>query len=100
MKSSEPYKLALSKAKADPRVPAAIGSPVRQGWFVTGSINSTGPSGLADLAIPISGSLGKADIYVTATKAAGEWRLLTLVVEFRASGQRINLEDEVKPEQH
>ena len=91
MKSSDAYKDALSKAKRDPFVQETIGTPIEEGMFITGNINVSGPSGQADLCIPISGPDGKATIYVVAAKSAGQWTFSTLVVEIKESKQRINL---------
>src|SRR5450432_3336700 len=52
MKSSDAYKAALAKAKADPRVVNALGSPITDGFFVGGKTNVSGSSGHADLTIP------------------------------------------------
>src|SRR5207244_4022815 len=54
IKSSEPYTEALARAKADDRVKDLLGEPVEAGYWVTGEISISGPSGKADLAIPIS----------------------------------------------
>jgi tetratricopeptide (TPR) repeat protein len=91
MKSSDAYKVAVAKAKASPSVVEALGTPIEEGLFATGSISVSGPSGDADLAIPISGPNGKAIIYATATKSAGEWTFSTLIVQLEKSGARINL---------
>ena len=91
MKSSDVYKEALAKAKANPAVQKTIGTPIEEGMFVTGNINISGPSGQADLAIPISGPDGEATIYVVAAKLAGQWTFSTLVVEIKDTKQRINL---------
>lgn len=47
MKSSDAYKIALARAKADPRVEEAIGTPIKAGLFVSGSTKVTGESGRA-----------------------------------------------------
>jgi len=91
MKSSDVYKGAIALAEAHPIVQTAIGNPLEEGIFITGKINTAGPSGEADLAIPISGPDGKATIYAVAKKAAGQWRYSTLVVEVKDTGQRIDL---------
>ena len=91
MKSSDAFKDALAKAKAHPSVQKTIGTPIEEGMFVTGNINISGPSGQADLAIPISGPDGEATIYVVAAKLAGQWTFSTLVVEIKDTKQRINL---------
>lgn len=91
MKSSDAYKTALAKAKADSRVVNALGSPITDGYFVSGSTNVSGTSGQADMTVPISGPKGKGTIYFVATKFAGQWTFSKLMVEVAASGQRIDL---------
>ena len=91
MKSSDAYKEALAKAEANPVVQKAIGMPIEEGMFTTGNININGPSGKADLAIPISGPDGEATIYVVAVMTAGKWTFSTLVVEIKETEQRIDL---------
>jgi len=91
MKSSDVYKDAVANAKANSSVVEALGSPIEEGFFVSGNINVSGPSGQAELAIPIAGPNGKATVFVVATKSAGQWTFSTLVVEFKESGMRINL---------
>jgi hypothetical protein len=91
MKSSDVYKTALARAKTDPRVIAALGSPIEAGFFVSGKTNVSGSSGNADLTIPISGPKGKGTIYFVASKFAGEWTFSKLVVDLEKTGQRIDL---------
>lgn len=94
MKSSDAYKIALARAKADPRVIEALGSPIAAGFFVSGTTNVSGSSGQADLAIPISGPDGKGTIYGVASKFAGKWTFSKLVVEVGKTGQKIDLTEE------
>ena len=91
IKSSGAYKLALQRAQADKRVAEVIGSPVKEGWYVTGQIHVNGPGGKAELAFPIAGSTGKAEVFVQAHKTMGEWHLDDLVVEFENPRKRIDL---------
>ena len=91
MKSSDAYKGALSRAKANPRVTKAIGTPIKEGWLVAGSTNVSGGSGKSDLTIPIEGPSGKATIYAVANKFAGEWKYSKLVVKIDGTGEVINL---------
>ena len=91
MKSTDVYKTAVAKAEAHPAVTEALGTPVKEGIFVSGNTNVTNGSGSADLSIPISGPKGKAKIFVTATKSAGRWTYETLVVEIAKGSQRIDL---------
>ena len=53
IKSSEAYKLALQRAQASPAASAALGTPIREGWFTLGNIEVNGPTGQANLQIPL-----------------------------------------------
>jgi hypothetical protein len=91
VRSSDAYREALTRARADPRVVDKIGQPLHPGWFVSGSVNVSGESGDADISIPISGPKGKGKIYVSAKKIAGQWRFETLQVEVAGQSDRIDL---------
>jgi hypothetical protein len=92
LKSSDAYKTAVSRAKSNQRVVAALGTPIQEGMFTSGKSNVNGPSGEADLAIPISGPNGKATIYAVATKSAGEWTFSKLIVKVDG-GKTIDLNE-------
>jgi hypothetical protein len=94
MKSSDAYKAALARAKADPRVMSALGSPITDGFLVGGSTNVSGTSGHADINVPISGPKGKGTIYFVASKFAGKWTFSKLMVEVADTGQQIDLIEE------
>src|SRR5438034_3360727 len=64
VKSSDVYKDALARAKTHPAVIEALGSPVTEGFLVSGNTNVNGASGEANLSIPVSGPKGKGTIYV------------------------------------
>ena len=91
IKSSDAYKDALAKAKANPAVVKALGEPIGEGFLVGGNINVNGASGQADLAIPISGPKGKATLYAVASKSAGQWTFSQLIVEVGETKERIDL---------
>jgi len=90
-KYSDVYMESLAQAQVNPAVIEALGSPVKEGFFVFGSIHVTGPAGEADLAIPISGPKGSGTIYVVATKSAGRWQFTILEVEIKDLEDRIDL---------
>ena len=92
MKQSDVYKLAVARAKSDARVTAALGTPISEGWLLSGKTSMTGGSGEADLTIPISGPKGKADIYAVATKSGGQWNFSKLSVKIAKTGETIDLE--------
>src|SRR5438132_4587908 len=91
MKSSDAYKIAVARAKSDQRVVAALGTPISEGMFTSGKTNVNGPSGEADISIPISGPKGKATIYAVATKSEGEWSFSRLNVKIDGTGETIDL---------
>ena len=94
MKSSDAYKLAFAKAQQNPIVVGALGEPIKGGLLVSGSVNVNGPSGNADLSIPLAGPKGQGTLYVKATKAMGEWSFNELVVQIERTGQRVDLQAE------
>jgi len=91
MKSTDAYKMALARAKSDPAVIEALGSPITDGWFMMGKTNVQGTAGEADIGIPISGPKGKGTIYAVATKSVGRWNYTTLEVEVNGRPERIDL---------
>ena len=91
LKQSDVYKMAVARAKSDARVTAALGTPIKEGWYLSGKTNVNGASGDADLSIPISGPKGKGTIYAVATKSAGEWSYSKLTVKVESSGETIDL---------
>ena len=98
MKSSDVYKQALARAQSSPTVIEAMGTPIEAGMFLSGNINVQNASGNADINIPISGPKGKAVIHAVATKEGGVWSFTTLNVTIQASGERIDLLDEIPPQ--
>jgi hypothetical protein len=94
MRSSDAYKEAVDRAAADCEVRERLGAPLKPGWFVSGSINVKGPSGHADLSIPLHGSARAGTLFVTATKSAGRWHFELLEVEVADQNARISLMDE------
>ena len=93
IKQSDAYSGALARVRAAPAVVEAIGTPIQEGWFLTGSIRVSGGSGAADLAIPISGPKGKATVYVEASKVLGVWHFYGLIVEIQSTKDRIDLSE-------
>ena len=91
---SEVCKMAFAAAEANPVVRELLGEPVKRGLFISGSIEISGPSGHADIAIPVSGPRSKATVYAVARKSAGLWTFETLEIEFNQTSPRVNLLNE------
>ena len=91
MKSSEPYKVAMTRANASAEVRAALGAPIESGMMVSGSISTSGSEGSANFAIPIFGPGGKGSIHLKADKSSGRWTYKTLEVEIPGQPDTIDL---------
>lgn len=92
MKSSTPYKDALARAQSDPRVGALLGTPVRPGYFFSGSINTKNDDGEADLSIPLSGPKGGGILRVKGTRSNGNWTYQEMKVIVKS--EEVNLLEE------
>lgn len=91
MQRSGAYQEALAEVQASPGVRQALGEPITAGWWMSGSINVTGPTGEAEIAFPVRGPEGRGKVYVDALKSAGEWSFQRLEVEIGATGERIDV---------
>jgi len=88
---SDVSKMAVAAAESNPIVKQRLGDPIKRGFFTSGSIEIDGPSGHAELEIPINGSRGKGTIYAVAKKRAGIWKFETLDVAFDEASPRVSL---------
>jgi hypothetical protein len=89
--NSEVSKLAFAAVENSPPVKLRLGTPIKRGFFMSGQISESGPSGQADIEIPISGPSGKATLYAVARKSAGVWKFNTLDVVFAGDARRMSL---------
>jgi hypothetical protein len=91
MRGSDVAQEALARAQANPAVVQRLGARIEEGWMMSGSINVSGGTGDANLAVPISGPKGSAKVYVTAQKIAGAWNYSQMIVAIETSGEKIDL---------
>jgi Cytochrome oxidase complex assembly protein 1 len=91
MKSSDAYSNAVARAKSNPVVIAALGTQIKDGFFVSGNISENNSWGRANFVIPISGPKGVANLYVSASRSLENWHFNELVVQVDKSQARINL---------
>ena len=89
--SSQVTKTSVQRAQTDPRVIEHLGEPIKQGWIVQGSVETSGPSGNADVSIPLSGSKRKGTLYAVARKRDGIWTFQALELEVEGEPGRIDL---------
>lgn len=90
IKSSDVYEDAVARARSHPAATAALGEPIETGWYVMGSVETSGPGGEASLSVPLEGPRGEGTLYVEATKRAGAWTYQTLELAVEG-GDRIDL---------
>jgi hypothetical protein len=96
LRSSEVYADAVRQARASPEVQARLGSPIKVGLWVSGSINLKTENGTetgdADLTVPLSGPKGTGTGHAVAHKAGGKWTYSTLEVVIPGNpAERIDL---------
>lgn len=85
------FDLSLAKIQKDTNVIELIGTPMETGFWVTGSVSTSGPSGEAELQYTISGPKGDAEAYVIAYKKMEQWYLFEVVVFDEVTKQRIQV---------
>ena len=90
-RSSVPYQVAVETAQNDPAVIEALGYPIQPGWFILGSLETSGRSGEASLNIPLRGSESRGRLYVGAWRRGGDWEFYTLEVVPKGSDKAIQL---------
>ncbi|MFL6261189.1 MAG: cytochrome c oxidase assembly factor Coa1 family protein [Thermoanaerobaculia bacterium] len=91
MRHTDVFREAVARAEANPQVRAELGEPIREGWWVSGHVRTTGSSGNAALAIPLKGSQRDGTVYAVAHKSEGRWRYATLEVALEGRPGRISL---------
>ena len=89
IKSSSVYREAMRRAQANPQVIARLGTPIENGWWVTGTVHINGRSGTASISFPIHGPKAGGTIHADATEENGNWTYEKLVME--GAGPPINL---------
>jgi len=91
MKSCDAYRLGLARAQSNRGLQERFGKPIEARWWLSGSISVSGPSGRANIAIPIRGPQAGGTVYVVAHKSAGQWSFDVLEAEVEGSLGRIDL---------
>jgi uncharacterized membrane protein YhaH (DUF805 family) len=91
MKSSDAYSGALLRVESNTAVVTAIGTPIKDGFFVNGSISENNSWGSANLMFPITGPKGSAYVYVSASKSSDTWHFDNLVVRVNKTREQIDV---------
>lgn len=94
LQRSGAYQEALAQVQESSAAREALGEPIDKGWWATGSVETSGPSGEASIAFPVHGPRGRGKVYAEAIRSGGEWSFQRLEVEVAETGQRIDLRPE------
>ncbi len=79
-KNSGAYQQSMEILRADPVAVATLGTPVKAGFWINGSIELDGADGTAGMAIPVSGPKCSGVLTSRAEKTAGVWDVYLLVL--------------------
>jgi len=90
MKHSEPYQMAIARLQTNAEAVSALGTPITSG-SPTGSIQTSGPSGKAELAFSVDAATLKETVYLRATKDFGVWKIDRIEMQIEGRSGRINL---------
>jgi hypothetical protein len=91
IKSSDPYRTALSRVQANPQAIQLLGEPIKSGLMVSGNISVQNDTGTVGLNFPVTGPKGAGTVTVQGEKQGGQWAYSRMDLE--AGGQTVNLQD-------
>jgi len=86
-KNSEPYKMSISHVTNSQKVMSRLGTPIETG-FVSGSMQTSGPDGLANIAYSIEGPNGEATVAVKAVMDMSTWSIECLIVNYEDTNEK------------
>jgi TPR repeat protein len=90
LKNSEAYKMAVTQLLANSEAINALGTPISTGNPM-GKIETSGPTGKADLSFSVEGPKAKGTVNLDATKDLGVWKLNRIELQIDGRAGRINL---------
>jgi hypothetical protein len=90
LKNSEAYKMAVTQLLANSEAINALGTPISTGT-PSGKIETSGPTGKADLSFSVEGPKAKGTVNLDATKDLGVWKLNRIELQIDGRAGRINL---------
>jgi hypothetical protein len=91
IKDSDLYQDSLAQVRGNEQAVQALGEPIEAGWWVGGSMETSGSSGYADFYFPVSGSRASGNVYVVANKSAGLWKFQRVELAVEGQSARIPL---------
>ena len=88
----------IARARSNAAVVQRLGTPLSEGWLVSGSVNISSGTGDANLAVPITGPRGNGTVYAVAHMNEGMWTYDKLQVAIEGSSETIDLLAEPRAE--
>lgn len=90
IRQSDVFRMAMQRARQDPRVTQSLGTPIEPSWLVAGSMSVENDSGNAKFSVGIHGPKQEGKLYLDARKRMGEWTFNSLTVK-TAAGEEIEV---------
>ncbi|AAZ26769.1 cytochrome c oxidase assembly factor Coa1 family protein [Colwellia psychrerythraea] len=91
MLKGEAFDQSMVSISQNTEVIEVVGEPIEAGYFVMGSIQTSGAKGEASLQYSISGPKGEADVYVLAYKEMEAWSLHNVIVHIPETDKKIQI---------
>jgi hypothetical protein len=91
LRNAEPCQEAVRRAEGNTVVVDALGTPIKQGWVVRGSIVMQNNDGQANLEVPIWGPKGRGTVHVVASRRGGVWFYSEMDVAIEGRTEHVNL---------
>ena len=88
LKETDAYRDSVRQLEANAQVMEILGPPITAG-IPSGQVHTSGPTGEAQLAIPVQGTKASGMLYVEATRKMGIWKTDRLELEVAGRGERI-----------
>jgi len=81
LKDNQAYERGLETALADSTVQTLLGAPVREGWFINGTIEGTGPLSRGSWTTRLRGSDRSGTLLIGGFKRESQWGVISLTLE-------------------
>jgi len=91
LKSTDPYQQAVSRSRANAVVISALGTPIKEGWFLQGQVNYENQTGNAELSIPLTGPKGSGTVYIVGKRVGGKWSYSRIAVTLDKTHEVVDL---------
>jgi hypothetical protein len=91
MKSSNPYQAAYSMVQHSEQAKKVLGEPIHDGLFFSGNIETSGPTGKADISFTVNGPKGEATAYLSAQREQGRWITKSFELEPKGRSERLEI---------